>query len=64
MNLARERVNRGFTVRGLARELGVAEQTIRRLENGEMVHPAKAKVVADFFGCKVTDLMPVEGASS
>jgi transcriptional regulator with XRE-family HTH domain len=64
MNLASERVNRGFTIRGLAREIGVAEQTLRRLENGEVVHPAKAKLVADYFGCKVTDLMPLGGDGS
>jgi transcriptional regulator with XRE-family HTH domain len=64
VNLRDERVNRGFTIRGLAKEIGVTEQTVRRLENGEIVRPANAKKVADFFECKVTDLMPIDGASS
>jgi DNA-binding XRE family transcriptional regulator len=47
-------------MRGLADAVGVAEQTIRRLEDGEGVHPANSKKVADYFGVKVTDLLPVQ----
>lgn len=60
LNLAAERLNRGHSVRSLARELGVSEQSIRRLEDGDGVHPATALKVADYFGLKVTDLLPLD----
>lgn len=60
MNLTVERLNSGHTIRSLARELDVSEQSIRRLEAGEGVRPAIAKKVADYFGVQVTDLMPVD----
>lgn len=53
-----ERLNRGLSVRGLARECHVPEQAVRRLEAGERITPANAKKIADFFGVKVTDLPP------
>lgn len=60
INLRADRLNKGHSIRSLARELGVTEQAIRRLEEGERVHPATAKRIADYFGVQVTDLMPVE----
>lgn len=62
-NLRTERINSGHSIRGLAKELQIGEHAIRRLEAGEVVHPATAKRVADFFGVRVTDLMPVERAA-
>jgi ribosome-binding protein aMBF1 (putative translation factor) len=59
-DLTSARLNAGLSMRGLADAVDVAEQTIRRLEDGEGVHPANAKKVADYFGIKVTDLLPVE----
>lgn len=56
VNLAVLRLNEGKSIRGLARELGINEHTLRRLETGEAVHPSTAKKVADHFGVKVTDL--------
>lgn len=58
--LAVARVNRGHAVRSLAIKLGIDQRTVARLEAGEPVHPAKALVVADYFGVQVTDLMPVD----
>lgn len=58
-NLAEEYRNAGFSRRGFAREVGITEPTLRRLEIGAGVHPANAKKVADYFGIKVTDLMPL-----
>lgn len=58
-DLTAARLNAGFSIRGLARDIGIGEQAIRRLENGEVVHPATAKKVADKFGVRVTDLMPL-----
>lgn len=59
-NLPAARLNAGYSIRGLAAEIGIAEHAIRRLEGGESVHPATAKKVADYFGIKVTDLMPLD----
>lgn len=60
-DLTRARINAGHSIRGLARELHTHEQTIRRLEQGLPVRPESAKPVADYFGVRVTDLMPLEG---
>jgi transcriptional regulator with XRE-family HTH domain len=60
-DLTTARLNAGYSIRGLAVHLGIGEQAVRRLEAGEPVHPATAKKVADFFGVRVTDLMPVNG---
>lgn len=54
------RLNRGHSVKSLARELDIHEHSLRKLENGGGVHPATAKRVADYFGVQVTDLMPIE----
>jgi plasmid maintenance system antidote protein VapI len=62
-NLTAERLNRGQSIKGLARTLDVHEHSIRALETGKTVHPATAKKVADFFGVKVTDLMPLDRAA-
>lgn len=60
-DLAAARINAGYSIKSLARELEVHEHAIRRLERGEGgVHPANAKKVADKFGVQVTDLMPVD----
>jgi ribosome-binding protein aMBF1 (putative translation factor) len=60
-DLTTARMNAGYSIKSLARELDVHEHAIRRLERGEGgVHPANAKKVADRFGVQVTDLMPVE----
>jgi transcriptional regulator with XRE-family HTH domain len=59
-NLLYARLNRGHTARSLAAELGIDQRTLARLERGQAVSPAKAKVVADYFGVQVTDLMPAD----
>lgn len=59
-DLAAARLNAGHSVKSLARELGLHEHTLRRLEHHQPVHPANAKKVADWAGCRVTDIMPVE----
>jgi transcriptional regulator with XRE-family HTH domain len=55
-DLPTARVNAGYSIRSLARELGISEGAIRRLERGEHVHPATALKVAERFGIQVTDL--------
>ncbi len=62
-DLTEARVNAGYSIRGLAKELHIAAPTLVRLEGRQGVHPAIAKKVADFFGVKVTDLMPVASDS-
>lgn len=56
-SLQTARLNRGMSIRQLALAVGMAQQTLANLENGKPVHPASAKVVADYFGVQVTDLM-------
>jgi transcriptional regulator with XRE-family HTH domain len=63
-SLSAARVNSGHTIRSLAAVVGIDYRTLRRLENGEEIHPGKAKRVADYFHVQVTDLMPVENASA
>lgn len=57
-DLTHARINAGFSIRGFARQVGINEATLRRLEGGLAVRPESAKPVADYFGVKVTDLMP------
>lgn len=60
MNLLAERLNRGLSLRQAEQAMGVPEQSIRRAEMGLGVTPANAFKIASFYGCKVTDLWPVE----
>jgi ribosome-binding protein aMBF1 (putative translation factor) len=60
-DLKTARLNAGLSIRGLAREIDVPEQSIRRFEAGDGgLHPANAKRIADRFGVQVTDLLPVK----
>lgn len=60
MNLTAERLNMGLTLNMAAERIGIARGTLVALEDGRNVHPASAKKVADFYGCKVTDLLPYD----
>jgi transcriptional regulator with XRE-family HTH domain len=51
-------LNEGLSRRGFADQIGVAEQSVRRLEDGEGVHPSTAKKVADALGATVVELLP------
>lgn len=62
-SLTAARINAGLSQRQLAQKVPVGLETIRRLERGEGAHPENAKKVADYFGVKVTDLMPLEPAA-
>lgn len=57
MNLTAERLNRGLSVRQAGDLIGVAPNTLATLERGGSVAPSSAKLIADFYGCKVTDLL-------
>jgi transcriptional regulator with XRE-family HTH domain len=63
-SLRAARLNRGKSIRQLAREIKIAQATLSRLESGEAVHPESALKVAKFFKVKVTDLMDVERAAA
>jgi ribosome-binding protein aMBF1 (putative translation factor) len=60
INLAEERLNRGLSVRALAKEIKVNPQVVQRAEEGRSVHPASAKKIADFYGYRVTDIWPLD----
>lgn len=60
MNLASERLNQGLSRRQAAAAVGVTAKVLARAERGEGVHPNHAKLIADFYGVKVTDLWPLE----
>jgi transcriptional regulator with XRE-family HTH domain len=59
-DLRTARLNRGLSLRQAASEIGVPEQTIRRLERGLGATPSNAKLVADFFDITVVDLLPLD----
>lgn len=59
MNLVAERLNRGLSTRDAAREIGVSQDLLLRAENGSTPQPRHAKLIADFYGVKVTDVWPV-----
>jgi transcriptional regulator with XRE-family HTH domain len=60
IDLRAERLNRGLSVRELADEVGVDRKVIARLEDGGTARVANVKRVADYFGCKVTDLISID----
>lgn len=57
------RLNAGLTQRELSEQVGVPLQTVQRLEAGLGARPGNAKKIADFFGVRVTDLLPVSEAA-
>ena len=60
MNLEAERLNRGLTLRGAAKQMGITPSILFRAENGARPRPGGAKAIADFYGVAVTDLWPIE----
>lgn len=64
VNLEAERLNRGLSVRGAAKKIGIARGTLENAERGESIHPASAKQIADFYECLVTDIWPVADRSA
>jgi ribosome-binding protein aMBF1 (putative translation factor) len=50
-------LNAGMSRREFARQINVPEQSLRRFEDGDGISPANAKRLADYLGCKVTDLL-------
>lgn len=54
------RRDKGLSVRAAAEEIGVARATLERAERGESVYPGTAKLIADFYEVRVTEIWPVE----
>lgn len=55
------RLNRGVSIRGLARELSIPEQSIRRIESGEGIRLDRAAKFAEWHGVQVVDLPAFSG---
>lgn len=64
IDLRRERLNRGFSRRQAAEQMGVNENTLKRAEEGDMPHPGNALKIATFYGHQVTDVWPLENAEA
>lgn len=64
VNLVEERVNRGLSSRAAADEIGISQDVLLRAENGGRTQLRYAKLIADFYGYKVTDIWPVEAAAA
>lgn len=60
IDLLAARLNRGLSRRQAADQMGVAENTLKRAEEGEMPHPSNALKIAGFYGHQVTDVWPLE----
>jgi lambda repressor-like predicted transcriptional regulator len=60
VNLEEVRLNRGLSLRQAAEQIGIHRRTLDRAERGDSVHPGNAKLIADFYGVRVTDIWPVE----
>lgn len=60
MNLKAERMNRGLSRTAAAKVIGVPSHVLRYAERGGCPHLENAKVIADFYGVKVTDIWPAE----
>ena len=56
-----KRLNAGLSIAEVALKAGVSKRHIVSAENGgPRPHPRNAKKVADYYGCQVTDIWPVE----
>lgn len=60
INLKKERLNRGLSLNGMADEIKISRNTLKRAEEGKTVHPASALKIAEFVGVQVTDILPTD----
>jgi transcriptional regulator with XRE-family HTH domain len=63
-DLKKARLDAGLSQRELAAATRAPLATIQGLEAGRGARPAHAKLVADFFDIKVTDLLPSEDSET
>lgn len=57
-------LNEGMSRRQFAACVGVAESSISRLEAGMGASSSTAKTIADYFGCTIAELMPLEDVAA
>ncbi len=62
--LVSERIARGLSINAAAKAIGVAPGTLNACERGESLSLRSAKRIADFYGCKVADLMPADDVAA
>ena len=60
VDLAKERLEKGLSIRKAAAAMGIGAMTLQRAESGETVHPANAKTIAEFYGYKPTQVWPLD----
>jgi lambda repressor-like predicted transcriptional regulator len=60
MNLEAARLNQGLSLPDAAAQIGISRGTLVKAERGDSVHPRQAKLIADFYKVRVTDIWPVE----
>lgn len=60
MNLKAERMNRGLSRAEFGKRIGISRESVRLIEAGAVPRAGTAKAIADFFGCQVTDIWPVD----
>lgn len=63
IDLTAERLNRGWSLRQAAQEIGISPNVLSRAEDGTMPRPTSAKRIADVYGYMVTDIWPLEAAA-
>jgi transcriptional regulator with XRE-family HTH domain len=56
--LIEKREDAGFSQRQLADEIGISVEIIKYAERGGRPRPANMKLIADYFGMRVTELFP------
>lgn len=57
-NLREARINEGLSHEALATRLGVSHNTLRRIEDGGLPQPRVAKLIADYYRRRVSDIWP------
>lgn len=63
--LIAERRNQGLSRKKMAKRIGIADETLRRAEEGLSVHVSTMRKIVEFYGLQeVTDVWPVEEVSS
>lgn len=63
VNIIAERVNRGLSLNAAAIAMGISRGSLVKAEGGVMPHEPVAKVIADFYEVRVTDIWPQEQAA-
>lgn len=62
VDLRRERIDRGLSLDQLSEQCGVPKNTLSRVEHGAEPVPATKLKIANFYGCRASDIWPVKSA--